>query len=191
MSLALLALGAAGFALMALSDWLCVLRRRAWGGRLFTLGCALLAAATLGLLAGRGAPRPAALVWWALAAAMLGLLAYTLLAALPAGGSDVLPPQPGQLRPLVDTGVYALCRHPGVLWLGGFYLFAWCAAGGAALFAAFWLFTALDTLYVFWQDRVVFPASIEHYAEYKAQTPFLLPGAASVRRCLHTLKRRK
>ena len=96
-------------------------------------------------------------------------------------------PRPGALRPLVDTGVYALCRHPGVLWLGGFYLFAWLAAGGAALLAAFALYTALDALYVLWQDRVIFPVSIEHYAAYRRSTPFLLPTAASLRRCLATL----
>lgn len=134
-----------------------------------------------------GLPRLRALGWWALAALALALLGYTLLAALHAGGSGALPPRPGALRPLVDTGVYALCRHPGVLWLGGFYLFAWLAAGGAALLAAFALYTALDALYVLWQDRVIFPVSIEHYAAYRRSTPFLLPTAASLRRCLATL----
>lgn len=184
MSALLLMAGAAAFGLMALSDWLCVLRGRAWGGRLFAAGCLLLAGATAGLLAGRGAPRPASLPWWALAAGMLALLLYTLLGALPAGGSHLMPPTEPALRPLVDTGVYALCRHPGVLWLGGFYLFAWCAAGGWPLLAAFVLFTGLDVAYVFWQDRVIFPVSIEHYRLYQKTTPFLVPSAASLRRCL-------
>lgn len=180
MSALFLALGAAAFGLMALSDALTVLYKRPWGGRLFAVGGALLALSTAGLLALRGAPRLRALGWWALAALALALLGYTLLAALHAGGS-------GALRPLVDTGVYALCRHPGVLWLGGFYLFAWLAAGGAALLAAFALYTALDALYVLWQDRVIFPVSIENYAAYRRSTPFLLPTAASLRRCLATL----
>ena len=38
-----------------------------------------------------------------------------------------------------------------------------------------------------WQDRVIFPVSIEHYAAYRRSTPFLLPTAASLRRCLATL----
>ena len=104
--------------------------------------------------------------------------------ALPAGGSHLMPPTEPALRPLVDTGVYALCRHPGVLWLGGFYLFAWCAAGGWPLLAAFVLFTGLDVAYVLWQDRVIFPVSIEHYRLYQQTTPFLVPSAASLRRCL-------
>lgn len=191
MKVLLLGLGAAAFGLMALSDWLCVLCRRPWGGRLFSLGSVLLAAATLGLLAGRGIPRLASLPWWCLAACMLGLLLYTLFAALPAGGSGMLPPDGASLRPLVDTGVYALCRHPGVLWLGGFYLFAWCAAGGRALLAAFVLFTGLDVLYVWWQDRVVFPRSIRGYCEYRQTTPFLWPTPASLRRCLHRLPQEK
>ena len=60
-------------------------------------------------------------------------------------------------------------------------------AAGGALLAAFALYTALDALYVLWQDRVIFPVSIEHYAAYRRSTPFLLPTAASLRRCLATL----
>lgn len=191
MSALFLALGAAAFGLMALSDALTVLYKRPWGGRLFAAGGALLALSTAGLLALRGLPRLRALGWWALAALALALLGYTLLAALHAGGSGALPPRPGALRPLVDTGVYALCRHPGVLWLGGFYLFAWCAAGGRALLAAFVLFTGLDVLYVWWQDRVVFPRSIRGYCEYRQTTPFLWPTPASLRRCLHRLPQEK
>lgn len=139
MSALFLALGAAAFGLMALSDALTVLYKRPWGGRLFAAGGALLALSTAGLLALRGLPRLRALGWWALAALALVLLGYTLLAALHAGGSGALPPRPGALRPLVDTGVYALCRHPGVLWLGGFYLFAWLAAGGGGAAGGFCL----------------------------------------------------
>ena len=82
-----LALGAAAFGLMALSDALTVLYKRPWGGRLFAAGGALLALSTAGLLALRGLPRLRALGWWALAALALALLGYTLLAALHAGGS--------------------------------------------------------------------------------------------------------
>ena len=91
MSALFLALGAAAFGLMALSDALTVLYKRPWGGRLFAAGGALLALSTAGLLALRGAPRLRALGWWALAALALALLGYTLLAALHAGGSGALP----------------------------------------------------------------------------------------------------
>lgn len=33
-----------------------------------------------------------------------------------------------------DKGMYALCRHPGVLWFTGFYCCLWLALGGARCF---------------------------------------------------------
>ena len=87
MSALFLALGAAAFGLMALSDALTVLYKRPWGGRLFAAGGALLALSTAGLLALRGLPRLRALGWWALAALALALLGYTLLAALQAAAA--------------------------------------------------------------------------------------------------------
>ena len=50
--------------------------------------------------------------------------------------------------------------------------------------AAAVLLTGADGLYAYWQDRVIFPRSIENYAAYQNQTPFLLPTRDSIRRCL-------
>lgn len=189
--LACLGLGALAFVLMVLSDYAQVLRGRRGAGVLFPVGGALLALSTAVLAADawvRYDRSPFAPVWGAGALLMLALLIYTLFFALPAGGSSAATARKDELRPLVDTGVFALCRHPGVLFLGGFYACLWGALGGWALGAAFFLFTALDAAYAAWQGAVVFPRSIRDYAAYRAATPRFLPTAASLRRCLRTLR---
>mgnify|MGYP002311056058 CR=1 FL=1 len=42
----------------------------------------------------------------------------------------------------------------------------------------------LDVLLVVYEDRWVFPAVLEGYADYQREVPFLLPHARSVRNCL-------
>ena len=186
-----LGLGAVAFGLMVLSDYGQVLKGRRGAGKLFPLGGALLIAATAALLVRRWRsvpPGPGSLPWFVGSALMLLLLLYTLFFALSAGGSSAATAQKDELRPLVDTGVFALCRHPGVLFLGGFYACLWGALGGMALGLAFVLFTLLDAAYAAWQGRYVFPRSIRGYAAYRAATPRFLPTRGSLRRCLHTLR---
>lgn len=186
-----LGLGALAFGLMVLSDYGQVLRGHRGAGMLFPLGGALLIAATAALLVRRwrtAPPGPGSLFWFAGSALMLLLLIYTLFFALPAGGSSAATAQKDELRPLVDTGMFALCRHPGVLFLGGFYACLWGALGGWALGLAFVLFTLLDAAYAAWQGEAVFPRSIRGYAAYRAATPRFIPTPGSLRRCLHTLR---
>lgn len=184
-----LLIGVASFGAFALSDYIGTILRRRGGSALFAAGGLLLIAATA-LLAGHSGT--AALIgrlwplrWLSLlvAAAMLVLLFYTLFFALRSAGSGYAPPVDGKL-PLIDRGVYALCRHPGVLWLGGFYLALWGALGGFWLGAAFAAYTGLDLLYVLWQDRCVFPHSIFGYVEYRSRVPFLIPTRRSLRQSL-------
>ena len=192
--LACLGAGALAFVLMFLSDYGQVLRGDRRAGALFPLGGALLGLSTAVLAADawRRYPHgPLSLLWAAGALCMLGLLIHTLFFALPAGGSSAATAQKDELRPLVNTGVFALCRHPGVLFLGGFYACLWGALGGWALGAAFLLFTLLDAAYAAWQGEAVFPRSIRGYAAYRAATPRFIPTPASLRRCLRTLKLKK
>ena len=90
---------------------------------------------------------------------------------------------------MCKSGVYALCRHPGVLWLAGFYLFLWLALGGVVPLAAFVVFGLLDVIYVVIQDRIIFPALFDDYGEYQEQVPFLRPDKMSLLECRRTWKR--
>ena len=150
----------------------------------FPAGAVLLAAGTV-LEARRGSPLVSG--WlrgllFALGAAFLALLVYTLFFALPVEASYA---RPGQKRPACTTGVYALCRHPGVLWFAGLYGCLWAAAGLPLWEAA--MYSGLNVLLVVFEDRCVFPAKLEGYREYQRTTPFLLPNWQSVRACRETI----
>lgn len=169
-----------GFALFFLSDY----NDWRWGRRVlrfcFPAGGILLAAGTVldlrwAQALARGWLRAAVLL---LGAAFLALLIYTLFFALPAEASYA---RPGEKRRACTTGVYALCRHPGVLWFAGLYGCLWIAAGLPLWEAA--LCCGLNVGLVVFEDRCVFPALLEGYAAYQAQTPFLLPGRRGASVC--------
>ena len=171
-------MGAAGFALFFLNDyndWRWSSRRLRW---CFPLGALLVAAATVwGAAAGLSgrdwtAPRAAAAVG---AAVFLWLLADALVFSLP--GEEAYASQ-GEARPVCTRGAYALCRHPGVLWLAGCYACLWQGCGFPWREGV--LYSALNLLLVAFEDRCVFPARLEGYGDYQAATPFLLPNQQSI-----------
>lgn len=176
-------LGSAGFALFFLSDYNDWRLGRRGLQACFPLGALALAAATVW---GTWQGRPPVGGWlrgllWGLAAVFLALLVYTLFFALPAKASYT---RPGEKRPACVGGVYALCRHPGVLWFMGLYGCLW-AAGGLPLWEAAG-YSAWNVLLVVFEDRCVFPARLEGYGAYQASTPFLLPDWRSIRSCLRS-----
>ncbi len=176
--------GCAGFALFFLGDYNDLRLRKRALALCFPAGCALLTVSAAALALRHPSPLPwaaARAAAWALTAVFLALEVYTLFFAIPAGASYAAP---GKKRPVCRAGVYALCRHPGVLWFGAAFFFLWLAAGlplGAAL-----VWTALDVLLVIYEDAAVFPALMDGYDDYRASTPFLIPTCASLRRCFST-----
>lgn len=114
------------------------------------------------------------------------LLIYTLFFALPFEETYVSQTAGAKTY---DCGIYALCRHPGVLWFTGFYVCLWLACGGASLFwLAFW-YSLFNVGYVILQDVCTFPRIFTDYEQYKQRVPFLLPNYASLRRCISTLRK--
>lgn len=75
-----------------------------------------------------------------------------------------------------------MCRHPGVLFFGLFFLCFYLIVPVLPVLLAFLIFTGLDILYVLWQDLYLFPKTISGYDRYKKTTPFLLPNKKSIRR---------
>jgi protein-S-isoprenylcysteine O-methyltransferase Ste14 len=112
------------------------------------------------------------------AAIFLALEVYTLFFALPA--KDAYAEQEKGRR-ACTTGVYSICRHPGVLWFIGLYFCLW-GAFGLSLFSAA-LCSALNILLIIFEDIFVFPATLSGYAEYKKTTPFLIPTLKSIGLC--------
>lgn len=124
-----------------------------------------------------------------LALLCFGLLIYSLFFAIPFTktyiDSDV------KQKKVCRDGMYALCRHPGVLWFIGVYLFLWLSLGGELLFAQFVIYSALNVLYIIIQDNWSFLKCFDDYAEYKKETPFLIPNRKSMMRGVDTFKRSK
>lgn len=113
------------------------------------------------------------------------LLIYTLFFALPFQNTYIESKQRDQT--LQQEGIYALCRHPGVLWFIGFYLFLGLALMLPMLILAAFIFSFLNVLYIVLQDQWTFVKTFEEYEQYKKSTPFLIPNKESIKRCFETI----
>lgn len=185
-----LTLGIAGFALYILYDINSIsLRSRLLHGA-FTAGTLLVAAATvldtleawrLGAFSGA-----ADAVLIAAAAVCFGALVYSLFFALPFqetyGDSSTG-------RYVCSRGVYALCRHPGILCFFGMFLFLGIAALPGRLLINGMVFSLLDLGYAWFQDRVTFPKTFCDYNAYQKEIPFLIPTGNSIRLAWQTRSR--
>ncbi|MDD4335469.1 MAG: hypothetical protein PHY77_07670 [Desulfotomaculaceae bacterium] len=151
----------------------------------FAVGIALLAASTAGILLGdyEGFALSITLkiLFGLLSIVSLLMLLYTLFVALPFSATYR---KAKPVNTVVDRGMYALCRHPGVLWFFFFYLFLWLASGKAMMMWAGIIWTVMDIIYVYIEDRWFFPAVINGYDQYKRKVPFLIPHPASIKKCL-------
>ena len=85
-------------------------------------------------------------------------------------------------RTVTDTGLYAMCRHPGILFFVGLYL---CLHWGLSLP---WLDTIvyimLDLALAFVEDKYTFPVILNGYDDYRKTTPFLIPTISSIGRMI-------
>lgn len=173
----LLVLGVLAFFFFFFSDW------NDWKAGspalrvLFPVGAGLLAAVTV--LQTVLGPAFADGVWrWLLltgAAGFTWLMADALFFALPRKEAYG---EPGRQREAQTGGVYALCRHPGVLWFLGLYACLWPL--GLPLRAAV-IYSLLNLLLAAFEDALVFPTRLEGYADYRRTTPFLIPNGRSLR----------
>lgn len=185
-----LLLGMLGFLLFFLYD----VNSFTWRSRLlhksFALGVTLLAAATVLDLA--AALRMGAfsglkdLILLVAGALCLAALVYCLFFALPFAETY----QDTDGPPAVcDRGVYALCRHPGVLCMLGMYLFWGLGALPATMLRNGLIFSGFNTVYVCFQDRMTFPMTFPDYPDYQKNVPFLIPTGASIRAAWRTRRR--
>lgn len=91
----------------------------------------------------------------------------------------------------VKTGTYALVRHPGVLWFGLILAALVLASRSRLLLIATPIWTGLDTLYAWLQERYFLEQVFPDYEQYKKETPMLIPTRASVIRCWQTIRNRR
>lgn len=184
--------GIFAFFLFVIYDINSVKQKFKWMKSAFFIGVLLLAAATGTLMVrnwGRGGAGGAG-QWTAMVfvAVFLGLLIYTLFFALPFGKTYVK--KDGSPEVCAD-GVYALCRHPGVLWFIGLYLCLAIAVPEPSVICAGVIFCVCNLLYVIVQDVWTFPNCFADYRSYKKKVPFLIPTGKSLSECIRTLKRER
>lgn len=175
-------LGAAGFALMLLSEP-GVLTKSGFK-LLFPSGCLALVGATALMFIASGFRGALDMILLALGALSLLAELYCLFFAVPFAESYV----GGEAgRRVCDRGAYALCRHPGVIFLFLTYVFWGLAALPDPRFLILGAaFSVLDGLYALFQDRVSFPKIFSDYAVYRRRVPFLIPTKASFEAALRT-----
>lgn len=154
----------------------------------FFVGFALLVIATALMFAagwnGEESGRVRQVVLLALSGVFLALLIYTLFFALPFENTYIREEgRPG----VYSEGVYALCRHPGVLWFIGMYACFALAMPTAPMIRGGTIFCVCNVLYVIIQDMWTFPNYFRDYNRYKQETPFLIPTIESGKRCIRTI----
>jgi protein-S-isoprenylcysteine O-methyltransferase Ste14 len=81
----------------------------------------------------------------------------------------------------ITTGLYALCRHPGVSAFFLCYFFLYLATKTQAMLFAWLVWSLLDIIYAFIQDCYIFPKTLSGYNEYRKNTPFLIPDLKHIR----------
>jgi len=167
--------GVAAFLLFVLFDLNKIQWHRRFLNLFFALGGLLLIGSTVLCIL---ASDLADFVWHA--GTVLGLIAcaasaagmvYALFFALPfqdtyTQGHDV---------PVISTGLYGLCRHPAFWPMLALYVLLWLTFGGSWLLAAAVLYPLCNLLYIYIQDRWIFPQYIRGYHDYQKQVPFLIP----------------
>ena len=121
--------------------------------------------------------------WLALSFVCLALLIHSLFFALPFEKTYVTH----TAKKVYTEGVYALCRHPGVLWFIGIYLSLYFLIERPLMLVVAITFSLFNFLYIVLQDLWIFPKTFIDYDVYKEKTPFLMPNLSSIQRCFTTL----
>ncbi|MEG1862623.1 MAG: hypothetical protein RR198_03360 [Oscillospiraceae bacterium] len=174
--------GTIAFGLFILSDWLGYKTKSSKYMFLFYLGGILLVGATFVCIPIREFVLNFKNILLGIMALLsLFMLIYSVFFALDKGDDKG---DENELLPLTDTGVYAACRHPGVIFLCLFYLCLYGVFTHKSLFICLCFFSIYDIFYVIWQDVFLFEKTIEGYASYKERTPFLLPTVGGVKNCV-------
>ena len=116
-------------------------------------------------------------------AVSLAALIYSLFFALPFDETYV---KNSEERKVYDRGVYALCRHPGIICYFLMQLFLGLAALPEKLIINGMILSLMNLLYAWFQDRITFPKTFTDYTVYRNNVPFLLPTLKSIKRAKET-----
>ena len=184
-----IAVGILGFIVIHLFD-IVSLKRIPSGAKpgVWTVGSGLLVYSLIMLcLKSNTLPLPIWSAWlgWGLLTLSLFLLIYSLFINLPFHKTYIAT---GVSDKLITTGLYALVRHPGVIWFTLFMLSLILVSKSSLLLIAAPIFILLDILLVITQDRFFFRQMFAGYDSYRQETPMLLPNRSSVNAFISSLR---
>ncbi|MGI6500003.1 MAG: hypothetical protein ACOX1S_03825 [Anaerostipes sp.] len=115
------------------------------------------------------------------------MLIYTLFFAIPFSESYI---EGTDHRKVCKSGMYAFCRHPGVVWFFFFYLTLGRAFQGR-IFLWYGVFLSLLNLgYVVFQDYYSFPIIFNDYVAYRKEVPFIIPTKRSMAQGVRTWRKK-
>jgi len=132
-------------------------------------------------------PLPIWSTWlgWALLTISLLLLIYSLFINLPLRKTYIAT---GVGDKLIKSGLYALVRHPGVIFFTLAMLSLILVTKSSLLLIAAPIFILLDIVLVIVQDRFFFVRMFDGYGSYQQETPMLVPNRQSISAFIYSLK---
>lgn len=110
-----------------------------------------------------------------------GLLIYSLFLEIPFAKTYK---EKDPNKTLIDFGTYALCRHPGVLWLFLMFLFLFLLTGARLVLIAGIVWSIIDIFYVYLQEKYIFKKQFINYQLYQKTTPMLIPTKGSIKKMI-------
>ncbi|RLC62709.1 MAG: hypothetical protein DRI01_06440 [Chloroflexi bacterium] len=176
-----IALGTLGFIIVHLFD-IVSLKRIPSGAKpcVWIVGGGLLIYSLVMLcLQSSDLPLPIWTTWlgWGLLTIALSLLVYSLFLNLPFRKTYITT---GVSDKLVTTGLYALVRHPGVIWFVLLMLSLILVSKSSLILIAAPIFILLDIVLVIVQDKILFIRMFDGYKQYQRETPMLMPNRRSI-----------
>ena len=183
-----IALGVLGFTVIHLFDLVSLKRIPKAKPVIWVLGSGLLIYSLIKIcLAPDKLIVPMWLTWlgWGILIISVSLLVHSLFISLPLRKTYV---NTGVGDKLITTGVYALVRHPGVIWFTLIMLSLIPVSRSSLLLIASPTFILLDILLVVIQDKFVFGRMFGGYDSYRRETPMLIPNRKSINIFIRSLR---
>jgi protein-S-isoprenylcysteine O-methyltransferase Ste14 len=184
-------LGAFGFLIIHLSDYISLKRIPLLKPIVWLLGICVLVYAVVQLCL--SLDKFSMQMWlivlgWGSFIIFLFALLYSLFVNLPFHKTYIAR---GFGDKLIKTGLYALVRHPGVPSFVMLILSLLLVSGSKQLFIAGPIYILLDIALVMIQDKFFFPRMFTEYHVYQQETPMLVPNRRSVNAFFKSLRQTK
>ncbi|MBR5266880.1 MAG: hypothetical protein IKU20_01640 [Lachnospiraceae bacterium] len=168
-----LLVGSVGFFLCFVYDWNRVFWKKKWMSGFFWIGCLCQVYVGVRFIVEAWYSHYSGwLIWLGTAFLFFIGLIYTLFFALP---FDSTYCQEADQHKVCRTGIYGVCRHPGIWWFFGCFLCLGGACGSKTAIIYGSVLSFINLLYAWYQDKWIFPEEFSDYRDYQKEVPFLIP----------------